>query len=423
MKPSGRPTWTCRPSASNNTSKRRSTTSTASSGTGSSPRRWPRPSSSRRTSTSAPRSISSRPRARSSSSTASWPSSRTGTRTRDILPKAFEGEVLTLVGGEAGLEGKQNFTQPPPRYTEGTLVKELEAKGIGRPSTYAPIISTLQDRVYVVREKGKFIPTELGMFVTDFLVKNFADLMEVKFTAQMEEELDQISEGGRPWLGILREYYDRLDKDLKNGQRGRGASSTPGSPSKRSAPNAASALVIKSGRFGRFKACSGYPGLQVQGEPGQKGDQDPRREMPQCGAPLVHQVGKYGSFIACSDYPKCKYIQKEKKDTGIACPNDCGGTMLQRKTRRGKFFYGCSSFPKCRFATWDEPVARPCPLCGRKFVLKKNLLKGDPTFIVRMRNAAYKEIVPREKLWEKAGETPAGPAKDEKDRLRNSSPT
>ena len=336
-----------------------------------------------------------------------------GNEDRAILPKAFEGEVLTLVGGEAGLEGKQSFTQPPPRYTEGTLVKELEAKGIGRPSTYAPIIATLQDRVYVVREKGKFIPTELGIFVTDFLIKNFADLLDLTFTAQMEEELDEISDGRRGWLDSLREYYVRLDRDLKKGNQAEDTKHS-GIPVEEKCPLCGKGLVIKSGRYGRFKACSGYPDCKFKESLVKKETKPLDEKCPHCGAPLVIKFGKYGSFIACSDYPKCKYIHKEKKDTGIVCPNDCGGTLVQRKTRRGKLFYGCSRFPKCRFATWDEPVARPCPLCGRKFVLKKNVLKGDPYLYCQDEKCAFKEIVPREKLWERAGEKPAGPAKNEK---------
>jgi DNA topoisomerase-1 len=336
-----------------------------------------------------------------------------GNEDRVILPKAFEGEVLTLVGGEAGLEGKQSFTQPPPRYTEGTLVKELEAKGIGRPSTYAPIIATLQDRVYVVREKGRFIPTELGIFVTEFLVKNFTDLLDLTFTAQMEEELDEISEGRRPWLESLREYYARLNKDLKKGNEAEDTKHA-GIPVEEKCPQCGKGLVIKSGRYGRFKACSGYPDCKFRESLVKKETKPLDETCPQCGAPLVIKFGKYGSFIACSGYPKCKYTYKEKKDTGIVCPNDCGGTLVQRKTRRGKFFYGCSRFPKCRFAIWDEPVARPCPLCGRKFILKKNVVKGDPYLYCQDEKCEFKEIVPREKLWERAGEKPAGPEKDEK---------
>ncbi len=336
-----------------------------------------------------------------------------GNGDRDILPKAFEGEVLALVDGEVGVEAKQSFTQPPARYTEGTLVKELEAKGIGRPSTYAPIIATLQDRVYVVREKGKFIPTDLGMFVTDFLVKHFAELLDVTFTAQMEEELDQISDGERPWLESLRKYYAVLDKSMKAGSEAEDLKRT-GIPIDEKCPKCGKDMVIKSGRFGRFKACSGYPECTHK-EPLFKKETKPLDEKcPQCGAPLVIKFGRFGSFIACSSYPKCKYIQKDKVDTFIACPEECGGTLVRRKTRRGKYFFGCSLYPKCKYATWDEPVAKPCPECGRKFVLKKNPVKGDPHLYCSNEKCAYKEIVPREKLWEQDKEGPAAPPADEK---------
>ncbi len=332
---------------------------------------------------------------------------------RDVLPKAFAGEVLKLVEGEAGLEAKQSFTQPPPRYTEGTLVKDLEAKGIGRPSTYAPIISTLQDRVYVVREKGKFIPTDLGLFVTDFLVKYFADLLDVTFTAQMEEELDQISEGERPWIESLRSYYSRLDKDMKAAGEMVDVKQS-GIPVEENCPKCGKGLVIKSGKFGRFKACSGYPDCKYKESLVKRETKPLDEKCPQCGAPLVVKFGKFGSFIACSDYPKCKYIHKEKVDTGIPCPEDCGGTLIRRKTRRGKYFFGCSHFPKCRFATWDEPIAKPCPLCGRKFILRKNLIKGDPYLYCRDEKCTYKEVVPREKVWEGAKPEEGAPGSDEK---------
>jgi DNA topoisomerase I len=336
-----------------------------------------------------------------------------GSEERDVLPKAFQGEILKLVEGEAALEAKQSFTQGPARYTEGTLVKELEAKGIGRPSTYAPIISTLQDRVYVVRDKGKFIPTELGMFVTDFLVKYFAELLDVTFTAKMEEELDQISEGERPWIESLREYYTLLEKYLKAGDQMEDVKKS-GIPVEEKCPKCGKDLVIKSGRFGRFKACSGYPDCKFKESLVKKESKPLDEKCPQCGAPLVVKFGKFGSFIACSDYPKCKYIHKEKLDTGIACPLECGGTLIRRKTRRGKFFFGCSQFPKCRYATWDEPVAKPCPLCGRKFILRKNLIKGDPYLYCQNEKCTYKEVVPREKVWETAKAAEGAPAKDEK---------
>jgi DNA topoisomerase-1 len=296
---------------------------------------------------------------------------------KETLPPAAAGEKLRLV--EAGLEPKQNFTQPPSRYTEGTLVKELEAKGIGRPSTYAPIITTLQNRVYVVKDQGKFVPTDLGLFVTDFLVQNFPDLMDIRFTAQMEEELDRIGEGGQDWHASLRNYYDKLEKDLKAGMKVESVKAT-GIPLEGVCPKCGKSLVLKSGRFGQFKACSGYPECDFKESMVKKEVIPLDEKCPTCGAQLVKRWGRFGQFIACSDYPKCKYIKKEQTDTGLACPNACGGTILKRKTRRGKFFYGCSLFPKCRFATWDEPIAKPCPKCGKPFLLQKTS-KKEGTFV------------------------------------------
>ena len=336
-----------------------------------------------------------------------------GNGDKDILPKAFEGEVLALVDGEAGLEAKQSFTQRPARYTEGTLVKELEAKGIGRPSTYAPIIATLQNRVYVSRDKGKFIPTELGMVVTEFLVTHFPELLDVTFTARMEEELDQIGDGERAWLESLREYYAVLDKSLKAGGEAEDVKRT-GIPIEEKCPKCGKDMVIKSGRFGRFKACSGYPECTHKEALVKKETKPLDEKCPQCGAPLVIKFGRFGSFIACSSYPKCKYIQKDKVDTGIACPEGCGGTLVRRKTRRGKYFFGCSLYPKCKYATWDEPVAKACPMCGRASILKKNSIKGDPYLYCPNEKCTYKEIVPREKLWEQDKEGPSAPPADEK---------
>lgn len=314
----------------------------------------------------------------------------------EILPTVTEGEQLTLLE----LEPKQNFTQPPPRYTEGSLVKELEAKGIGRPSTYAPIIATLQDRVYVVKEKGKFIPTDLGIFVTDFLVKTFPDLMEVKFTVRMEEELDRISEGEQDWLESLRKYYAQLDRDLKQGMKAEGFKKK-GIPLDEVCPQCGRQLVIKDGRYGRFIACSGYPDCDYKGS-FQKKEAEPLEEKcPQCGGQLVVRYGKYGSFIACSNYPQCTYTKKESRDTGISCPRNCGGKILRRKTRKGKIFFGCSNYPNCNFATWDEPVKQPCPECGREFVLRKSQIKGDSYLHCSDEECSYKEEIPKEKIWEK----------------------
>ncbi len=322
-----------------------------------------------------------------------WPN---GNGDKELLPKAAAGETLKLLE----LESKQKFTEPPSRYTEGTLVKELEARGIGRPSTYAPILATIQSRTYVVKDKGKFVPTELGMYVIDFLVKYFATLMEYKFTAHMEEELDQISEGTRKGVDSLREYYTLLEGYLK--LAGDSPEVLKGIPIDEKCPKCGGQVVIKYGRFGQFKACAGYPECKFRESMVKQESKPLDEKCPQCGANLVQKFGKFGAFVACPNYPKCKYIKKENAETGIDCPLGCGGKLLRRKTRRGKLFFGCGNYPKCTFATWDEPIDRPCPQCGEKLLLKKNLIRGDPYIYCRNEKCAFKEAAPREKIWEKA---------------------
>ena len=313
-----------------------------------------------------------------------------------IMPKAEAGEKLKLLD----LESKQNFTQAPPRYTEGSLVRELEAKGIGRPSTYAPIIATIQGRIYVVKEKGKFIPTELGIFAADFLIKNFPDLMEFKFTIRLEDELDRINAGEQESIDSLKSYHSLLEKDLKEAGKIEGVKRT-GIPLEEVCPQCGKKLVIKEGRYGRFKACSGFPDCTYKKSMVKKEATPLDEKCPDCDSQLVQRQGRYGAFIACSNYPKCTYVKKEKKDTGIPCPRNCGGTIIRKKTRKGKIFYGCSQFPKCDFASWDEPVPQPCPECDRKFVLRRNLIKEDPYLYCNNEECSYKETVEREKIWEK----------------------
>jgi DNA topoisomerase-1 len=314
----------------------------------------------------------------------------------NVLPKAQAGEDLKLLE----LETKQNFTQSPPRYTEGSLVKELEARGIGRPSTYAPIIATIQGRDYVIKEKGKFIPTEIGLYLSEYLVTNFPDLMEFKFTARLEDQLDRISEGDLDGLSYLKSYNVLLEKDLDEAMKAEGIKAKGGIPLEDSCPECGKQLVIKEGRFGRFKACSGYPDCQYKQSMVRKEAKLLDEDCPECGSKLVMRHGKYGAFVACSNYPKCKYVKKDTKDTGIACPMDCGGTLVRKKTRRGKIFYGCSSFPKCKFATWDEPVAQACPDCARPFVLRKNLIKGKPYLYCSDEKCSFKQSVEPRKIWE-----------------------
>jgi DNA topoisomerase I len=327
---------------------------------------------------------------------AAWPN---GGDKETILPKAEAGETLKLLE----LESKQKFTEPPPRYTEGTLVKELEARGIGRPSTYAPTIATIQTRTYVVKEEGKFRPTEMGIYVTEFLVKHFAKLMEYKFTAHMEEELDEISEGARTGLESLQEFHALLEGYLKEAGETAGVKQT-GIPLDQTCPMCGRQLVVKGGRFGQFKACSGYPDCKFRESLDKKESKPLDETCPDCGSQLAQKFGRFGPFVACSNYPQCKYIKKDKPvETGIDCPTaGCGGKIVARKSKRGKLFFGCSRYPKCTFASWDEPLGRACPQCGAKILYKKNLIKGDPYVYCKNEKCAFKEAAPRAKIWERA---------------------
>jgi len=336
-----------------------------------------------------------------------WPN---GGGEKEELPKAAAGDPLKLLE----LETKQKFTEPPARYTEGTLVKELEARGIGRPSTYAPTIATIQSRTYVVKEEGKFRPTELGVYVTDFLVKHFARLLDYKFTARMEEELDEISEGARKGAESLKEFYALLEGYLETAGAAEGVKQT-GIPLEEKCPKCGAPLVVKSGRFGQFKACSSYPACRFRESLDKKEAKPLDETCPDCGAQLEQKFGRFGPFVACSSYPKCKFIKKNKPvETGIDCPLGCGGQVLKRKTKRGKFFFGCSRYPKCHFASWDDPIARPCPLCGAKVVYRKNLIKGEPYIYckneVKGEKCAFREAAPREKIWEAAAAAGDGAA-------------
>ena len=231
------------------------------------------------------------------------------------LPELEKGEVLDL----KGIFPEQRFTQPPPRYTEATLVKALEQWGIGRPSTYAPTISTIQDREYVSKVKGSFQPSELGIAVNDLLTRYFPDIINVKFTADMENELDDIATNAREWPSVIQDFYQPLDKDLKK------------------------ALELAE---------------KVKLEDEKTGD-----DCPKCGKPLVIKSGRFGKFIACSGYPECKYTQSFQFKVGVNCP-ECGSELLQRVNKKKRTFYGCSNYPECKFATNYRPLPQPCPECG-----------------------------------------------------------
>jgi DNA topoisomerase-1 len=296
-------------------------------------------------------------------------------------PEEPEGEVSGMPPIEPGqrlelvrLEPKQHFTQPPPRYTEASLVKELEEKGIGRPSTYAQILTTIQKRDYVKRDRGTLTPTDLGELVTGLLVEAFPDLLEVEFTAQMEESLDQIEEGERRWVEAVRDYYGRFVKDLKRAHRNMD-DLKKGKPTDEKCPTCGEGQLLERwGRFGRFLACERYPDCKYTRNVGDNGapaePQPAGLDCPTCARPMVFKEGRFGRFIACSGYPECKTTRPIT--IGIPCPQEgCGGELTERRSRRGKLYYGCANYPTCRFVVWQRPVAGACPKCAAPFLLAR----------------------------------------------------
>ncbi len=285
------------------------------------------------------------------------------------LPPLEVGQRLALVR----LEPKQHFTQPPPRYTEASLVKELEEKGIGRPSTYAQILTTIQKRGYVRRDRGTLFPTDLGEVVTDLLVGAFPDLVEVGFTAQMEESLDEIEDGERRWVETVREFYRRFAKDLEQAEESMDDLKR-GRPTEEACPQCGQGKLLERwGRFGRFLACDRYPECKYTRNPGDAAQAEPQPagiDCERCGRPMVYKEGRFGRFIACSGYPECKTTRPIT--IGIKCPQpECGGELTERRSKRGRAYFGCANFPACRFVLWQRPVAVPCPKCGAPFLTQR----------------------------------------------------
>jgi DNA topoisomerase I len=350
------------------------------------------------------------------------------------LPEVAESERLTL----NRIVPEQHFTEPPPRYNEATLVKTLEEKGIGRPSTYATILSVIQNRAYVEKQQGRFYPTELGMITSDLLVKNFSEIFDVAYTARMEEELDEVEEGKLAWTDALTEFYRKFKKELNAAGRDMADLKGEGIPTDVKCEKCGKPMVIRLGRNGQFLACTGYPDCDGTRDltaelAAQYGSANPAPEVPeqtcekcgkpmtvkrgrfgyflactgypecrntkrivmgegtvktvadvvldekcpQCGSNLVIKHGRFGEFTACSNYPTCKYIKKQT--LGIPCPEKgCAGELVVRKTKRGKTFYGCSRYPDCKFTAWDKPVAEPCPNCGYPILLEKTTKRAGP---------------------------------------------
>lgn len=266
----------------------------------------------------------------------------------------------------------QHFTKPPARYSEASLVKELERNGIGRPSTYAQIINTLKSRRYVELDKKRLIPTELGTTVNGILVSHFNDIFNVEFTAGMEDDLDRIEEGNDEWVDVLHEFYEKFSVSLSEVEdKIDEIKAETMRESDELCDKCGSSMIVKWGRNGQFLACSAYPECENTRPLNNEDNGKPvERDCPKCGEPLIYRQGRFGKFIACSAYPDCKYT--ESISVGIKCPaENCSGDLVQRRTRRGKLFFGCSEYPNCRFAVWYQPVARECPACGFAVMVEK----------------------------------------------------
>src|SRR5438477_2108205 len=350
---------------------------------------------------------------------------------KNKLPPLEPGQKLTL----RVLKPEQHFTEPPPRYNEASLVKELEERGIGRPSTYSAILSTIQERQYVQKLGGKFVPTEIGLVVTDLLVENFRDIFDVQYTARLEEELDEIEEGKEKWTDALAEFYKKFEKDLRYAQKhmenikrmekptdekcelcgaplvikwGKHGSFYACSSYEKDNPESCSftkenpinlpdldsadmqetaqeeycencgrVMVLKRGRFGQFMACTGYPDCKTTRrlDQGKRVPDIPLDEpCPKCGRNLMIRHGRYGEFTACSGYPDCKYVKQNF--IGVKCPDCKEGDLVEKKARKGNTFYGCSNYPKCKFTAAHKPIAEKCPACGNEYLVEKYMKSG-----------------------------------------------
>jgi DNA topoisomerase-1 len=347
------------------------------------------------------------------------------------LPALEAGQKLTL----KELKPEQHFTEPPPRYNEASLVKELEERGIGRPSTYAAILTTIQERQYVQKVGGKFSPTEIGLVVTDLLVENFRDIFDVQYTARLEENLDEIEEGKEKWQDALADFYKKFLKDLKYAEKhmenikrmekptdekcercgaplvikwGKHGSfyacSTYDKENKDTCTftkenpinlpdldsadvqettqeeyceNCGRVMVLKRGRFGQFMACTGYPDCKTTRrlDQGKKVPDIPLDELcPKCGRNMMIRHGRYGEFTTCSGYPECKYVKQNF--IGVKCPECKDGELVEKRARKGNTFYGCGNYPNCKFTSAHKPIAEKCPSCGSEYLVEKNLKAG-----------------------------------------------
>ncbi len=289
-----------------------------------------------------------------------------------ILPELEKGDVLKLLR----INPDQHFTQPLPRFSEAMLVKELEDKGIGRPSTYAATISVIKDRDYIRSEERRLFPSELGFLVSDALVENFPEIINTEFTAKMEDQLDAIEEGKMDWVKALQDFYKPFKINLEEAEKKMKDLKNQVEETDEVCEKCEKPMVIKWGRFGKFMACTGYPeckntkNLGDDSKPGEPATEEVDGACDKCQSPLIMKMGRFGKFIACSNYPECKFTKPI--GLGISCPEEnCKGEIAPRRTKKGRTFYGCSLYPDCKFTSWAKPVAEACSECKHSFMVEK----------------------------------------------------
>lgn len=332
-------------------------------------------------------------------------------KNKQELPEFKQGEILEKLK----VNPKQHFTKPPARFSEASLVKELEEKGIGRPSTYASILSTIREKGYVILDKRYFMPSELGFIVNDLLVKSFPDILNITFTADMENKLDSIENGEKDSVQVLNNFYLPFKEKLEQADENMLNVKGVGIATDLTCPECGKQLSIKMGRNGHFIACTGYPDCTfssnyTRDEKGHieivetRADDTKVKDCEKCGKPMVVKEGKYGAFLACTGYPECKYTESvngkgKGEDTGMQCPRpDCSGSILEKKSKRGKTFFGCSRFPDCDFASWNRPVMKACPDCGSPYLEQKETKKEGKFLNCPVKGCSHKELLDDESL-------------------------
>ncbi|MEK7846345.1 MAG: type I DNA topoisomerase [Nitrospinota bacterium] len=311
-----------------------------------------------------------------------------------VLPELNVGEILSLLA----ITPNQHFTQPPPRYTEATLIKELEEKGIGRPSTYATIMGTILQRDYIVTKDKRLHPTNLGLLISDLLVENFPKILDVEFTANMEEELDLIEEGKKGWTTALNDFYKPFSADIKTAEVKMRDVKKEVEITNEVCDKCGKNMVIKWGRFGKFLACSDYPSCKntkplneetAEKEKPEKVLETTDEKCDKCGSPMQVKNGRYGKFLACTKYPECKFTKPI--GLGVSCPHEgCKGVIVERRTKRKKIFYGCSNYPECKFASWNKPVPEKCHICGHPYLIEKRIKGGGIEIRCGNKDCAFK---------------------------------